>query len=492
MEKRRSHVRFGIRVAIDLSSPLIVVTCSRKGTLWIDDESRLRVALLRHRGHASACSRGRAPEAPLQHWKSVTSDAAFDSLPNMKKRLLTFLMICSASMGAERMTIQSWDAASGEIVYSTVRNSVDQRYWVEIGSSISGPWTNAGVCTLAGVAASVTCSVAVAGEMGYLRACTVTSAVPDGLVWVGSFQMGNHFEGTGEGNAGEIPVHAVTTDAFLMDACEVSEKLWDGVYHWATNTSVVFTNGSDVVTNNYAFAANGMAMASSESNHPIYAVNWYDCVKWCNARTAWFNYQYLTNALTPAYHTSSNFPSEYRTGQVDQLYVDPEATGYRLPTEAEWERAARGGLDGERFPWGRYINHSYANYRSTTNDIDNSTNTVSTYHPDYDRGGDDRLATNAYTCAVNDLPANGYGLHNMVGNVWEWCWDWRSNGYYAVSSDTDPTGPDTGTRRVIRGGCWRDDPDFCRVAFRGGNTPDTAHFIGFRTVLPFPSPVSEF
>jgi formylglycine-generating enzyme len=412
----------------------------------------------------------------------------------MKRSVLTLLLLCSACMGAERMTIESWDLEGGqlEIVFNTLSNSVNHHYWVDFGSSPYGPWTNAAELTVSDSAESVTCSVAVVGQIGYFRASTViTSAVPEGMVWVplGTFLMG---DSTGDGNEGERPVHPVEISTFCIDTHEVSEKLWNEVYHWATNSRFEVTNATAVVTNDYAFANPGRAKASSETNHPIYAVNWYDCVKWCNARTAWFNYSVGTNALTPAYHTSSNLTSEYRTGQVDQLYVDPDASGYRLPTEAEWEMAARGSLATNRFPWGMLINLDYANYYSNgaaSHGYDSSTNQFPMYHPDY------KIGAEPYTCPVGDLPADGYGLHNMVGNVWEWCWDWHADGYYDVSPDTDPTGPDLGdfgTNRVIRGGSWRDEAEQCRVSFRGANTPDTIYYIGFRTVLPFPSPVSEF
>ena len=151
--------------------------------------------------------------------------------------------------------------------------------------------------------------------------------------------------------------------------------------------------------------------------------------------------------------------------------------GYKLPTEAQWEYAARGGLANKRFPWGDNINHNYANYRANGSaySYDSSSYTSYTFHPTWNDG------TYPYTAEVGRFPANGYGLYDMTGNVWEWCADWQDSGYYNTSPVNNPTGPTVGSYRVLRGGCWSNFAYSCRLAYRFRKNPDNTYgFIGFR------------
>jgi formylglycine-generating enzyme required for sulfatase activity len=277
------------------------------------------------------------------------------------------------------------------------------------------------------------------------------------LIPAGAFNMGNAMA---EGLACESPVHSVNIAAFYMERHEVTRDLWLEVMQWGTN-------------HGYSFEHLGVAAVT---NHPIQQISWYDAVKWCNARSE-------KEGLPPAYFMDKAWTVPYRTGEVDltEANVHWSGAGYRLPTEAEWEKAARGGLQGKRFAAGDTLTQTQANYWST--DFESfDVNGVTGPHP---------LAPEfPNVLPIGSFLPTGYGLYDMAGNIWEWCWDYYGDSWYSdprASSD-NTHGPSTaswGGDRVYRGGAGVDIAWKSRVANRADAPPRFAmgHF-GFRVVMP--------
>jgi len=299
-------------------------------------------------------------------------------------------------------------------------------------------------------------------------ALVIQAPAPTGMALIpaGAFAMG---DSAGGGYFDNLPVHTVFVSAFYIDKTAVTKALWDEVYAWA-------------IANGYGFEYGAQGKAA---NHPVHTVTWYDAVKWCNARSQ-------KEGRTPAYYTDIGQTQVYRSGMVHvpglpSPGLPPNSSGvkwnagYRLPTEAEWEKAARGGLSGQRFPWGNTISQGQANYYARPASAGGYSYDLSPkgYHPAYQGGG------YPYTSPVGSFAANGYGLYDMAGNVWQWCWDWYGSSYYSASPSSDPVGPTLGLLRVIRGGGWSFDASLCRTASREYDDPDHRGYdVGFRSVLP--------
>ena len=217
-------------------------------------------------------------------------------------------------------------------------------------------------------------------------------SIPEGWFWMGSE--------TGQDN--ERPVHRVWVDAFCLASCQVTNVEYAGFLRAAGIKSPPLWEDSDF-------------------NHPlqpVVAVSWFDAMKYC---------EWLSAA----------------TGEH-----------YNLPTEAQWERAARGGADRQLFPWGDAPPQSFPSYANRW------------------LKGPEPVASGA---------PNPFGLYDVCQNVHEWCSDWYQPDYYAVSPEHNPRGPEKGTRRASRGGSWRHHIKMSRCAARSSIPPEFQYAdYGFR------------
>ena len=213
-------------------------------------------------------------------------------------------------------------------------------------------------------------------------------------VKAGTFMMG------GERFHWEKPIHRVTlTRDFALCRYPVTQALWSAV-----------------------MKENPHPSRFKGPQRPVETISWFEMVEFCNRLSE-------EQQLDRCYEIKG-----------EEVSWDQQATGYRLPTEAEWEYAARGGLYGRGF--------EYAG------------------SPDLDQVGWCKSNSRGETQPVGQKRPNELGLYDMSGNVWEWCWDWYDDNYYKQSPPQDPIGPESGSLRVYRGGSWFNDADYSRVANR--------------------------
>jgi iron(II)-dependent oxidoreductase len=218
------------------------------------------------------------------------------------------------------------------------------------------------------------------------------------LIPAGEFVMGSN---NGNVDYGMNKEHTVNVDAFYMDVYEVTNEQYRKFIEATGHPAPTCWNDPNL----------------NEPKQPVVDVTWDDAMAYCQ----W--------------------------------------VGERLPTEAEWEKSAKGGLVGKLYAYGDDISHDKANYFGT-----------------------DGKDTWSKPAPVGSFVPNGYGLYDMVGNVWEWCADWFSDSYYAQSPKDNPKGPDSGSARVLRGGAWNVSIEYLYVAKRYSRNPQSKYYKdhGFR------------
>jgi len=290
--------------------------------------------------------------------------------------------------------------------------------------------------------------------------------VPEGFVFVegGTFSMGDHFS---EGGSDELPLHDVTLNDFYLAETEVTHQQVIDVFNWAygqgyincSSSTVTNAQGNsqellDLDDSDCAIDWNGSSLVfggssyASSANCPCIEITWYGSI-------AYANYKSLQEGLDVFYDLSD-------------WSCNWSANGYRLPTEAEWEYAARGG-----------INHT-DDFRYSGCHNEGDLTDYAWYSANNSPNGTKEVGTKL---------ANQLGLFDMSGNVYEWCWDWYDSNYYSSSPSSNPTGPGSGSYRVGRGGGWNRSAYSCRVAYRYSYSrypTGSSDGIGFRILRKIP------
>ena len=278
----------------------------------------------------------------------------------------------------------------------------------------------------------------------------------------GCFTMGTD-DPSGHPDDGEGPAHVVELDDFAIARHAVTNEEFA-----AFVTASGYRTTAERLGDSFVFA--GLLPADFPPTQAVAAAPWWRLVPGANWRHPEGPQSDLRGrARHPVVHVSWDDAQAYCAW-----------SNTRLPTEAEWERAARGGLAGTHFPWG-HEREPGGEHRMNVYQGD---------FPHRDLGSDGWIGT----CPVGSFAPNGFGLYEVTGNVWEWCADWFDATYYARSPREDPTGPLSGQARVMRGGSYLCHESYCsryRVDARSSNTPDsTTGNLGLRVVPVDPRPTA--